>query len=289
MTTLKLREHRYRGSSVVWVSRGGRNYQLSGLSGSYEMALKYSASPLGWRDFIGTQCVGLAQPDQPERGGDEAPRLPFLPDATAAAQVYCFGYTHLAVNGVAVDRAKIDFYYKGPGRLLVCDGVPLRAAAGLVAGGIEVEYCAVYCVGREGDPVYLGFGLADDFSDVGLRKRYTNLAGLSKLQPTAVSSEIVLGEIPARSRVRARIERAGGLAWAREGMLGSETMAYSRRTLERLLFARPGVFEPGMMVYLLLGSCISSYRDGVVLESGDHIVIEDEATGLSLSNTFSVQ
>jgi hypothetical protein len=40
-------------------------------------------------------------------------------------------------------------------------------------------------------------------------------------------------------------------------------------------------------VYVLLGSCISSYRDGVVLESGDRIVMEDEASGLSLSNTFS--
>jgi hypothetical protein len=64
-------------------------------------------------------------------------------------------------------------------------------------------------------------------------------------------------------------------------------MRYSRRTLERILFGRPGVFEPGMVVYVLLGSCISSYRDGVVLESGDRIVMEDEASGLSLSNTFS--
>ncbi|MBU3064999.1 hypothetical protein KO481_26140 [Nocardia sp. NEAU-G5] len=218
---------------------------------------------------------------------DRASRPPFLPDATGTAQVYCFGYTHRTVNDAPIDRGRIDFYYKGPGGLLVCDGEQLWAADAMVAGGIEVEYCAIYTIDEDGIPVYRGYGLADDFSDVGLRRRYANLAGLSKLQPTAISAEIVPGDIPVHSRVRARIERGGAVVWSREGMLGSGAMLYSRRTLERLLFGRDGIFEPGMVVYLLLGSCISSYRDGVVLESGDRIVMADEASGLSLSNTFS--
>lgn len=249
------------------------------VTGTYELAVGYADSGLSWPEYLD----GLA-------GHEERPSppgtVPFLPEERSRAAVYSFGYTHAVVNETAVEKGRLDFYYKGTGDLLRTDGDPLSSPVPLTGGGIEVEYCAVYCVNKEGDPVYLGFTLANDFSDAGLRHARRNLANLSKLQPTSVAAEVVLDELPPSSEVSASISRDGTAVWERRGTLGRREMLYSPRVLERLLLRRRGLFEAGTVVYLLLGSCISSHKDGAELRDGDVITMRDTSTGLSLGNVF---
>jgi hypothetical protein len=215
-----------------------------------------------------------------------ADAVPFLPADSGLATVYSFGYTHCSVNGAPVRKGNLDFYYKGPGELLVTGGAGLVGSSVVLGGGIEVEYCAIYCVDDRGTPVYLGHTLANDFSDAGLRAAHRNLANLSKLHPSAVSAEVVLDDLPAARRVSASIERDGAVVWQREGVLGRDAMIYSRGLMERLLLGRPGVFRPGTIVYLLLGSCISSFKDGAVLQDGDLVTIREGGTGTLLQNRY---
>lgn len=249
------------------------------VAGSYELALGYADSGLSWPEYL----EGL--PGHEERPSSPG-TVPFLPDEHSRAAVYSFGYTHAVVNETAVEKGKLDFYYKGTGDLLRTDGDPLSSPVPLTAGGIEAEYCAIYCINKESEPVYLGFTLANDFSDAGLRHARRNLANLSKLQPTAVASEVVLEELPASSAVSASVSRGGAAVWRREGALGRREMLYSPRVLERLLLHRRGLFEAGTVVYLLLGSCISSHKDGAELREGDVISLRDTYSGLSLGNTL---
>ena len=246
-------------------------------AGSYELAVEYAASGLSWPEFLD------GRPEQPLPAG----QVPFLPADRSRAAVYSFGYTHSVVNGAKVEKGRLDFYYKGTGDLLRTDGDRLTSPVPLTSGGIEVEYCAAYCVNKQGEPVYLGFTLANDFSDAGLRHARRNLANLSKLQPTVVAAEAVLEELPPTSAVSASISRDGRVVWQRDGALGRREMLYSPRVLERLLLHRRGLFEAGTVVYLLLGSCISSHKDGAELRDGDVIAMRDTYSGLSLTTPFA--
>lgn len=255
-------------------------------NGSYDLAVQFANEGLTWTN----QLDRLATRTEEVDAGNSPPlrgTVPFLPAAPMLAAVYSFGYTHSEVNGIAVEKGKLDFYYKGPGSLLVTDGAVLVGTSLIFGGGIEVEYCAIYCVNDVGSAVYLGYALANDFSDTRLRAAHRNLANLSKLHPSVVSSEVVLDRLPATSRVDATVERAGTTIWQREGILGSDAMIYSQRLLERLLLQRRNLFAPGMIVYLLLGSCISSHKDGLEMRDGDAITIRDHGSGLSLSNTLA--
>ncbi|MFJ7098972.1 hypothetical protein ACIQWL_54375 [Streptomyces mirabilis] len=249
------------------------------VTGSYELALGYADSGLTWDQYLD----GCGSEVRPRAGRP----VPFLPEEPSRAAVYSFGYTHRAVNGAAVEKGRLDFYYKGTGDLLCTDGELLASPVPLTGGGIEAEFCAVYCVNKVGEPVYLGYTLANDFSDAGLRHARRNLANLSKLQPTAVAAEVVLGELPESSAVSASISRADRVVWQRDGALGRREMLYAPRVLERLLLRRRGLFAAGTVVYLLLGSCISSYKDGAELRDGDVVTLREEYSGMRLSTPVS--
>ncbi|MFE1852134.1 hypothetical protein [Streptomyces sp. NPDC059489] len=250
------------------------------ITGSYELALGYADSGLTWDRYLD----GHDGPQVRPRAGRS---VPFLPEDPSRAAVYSFGYTHRAVNGAAVQKGRLDFYYKGTGDLLCTDGERLASPVPLAGGGIEAEYCAVYCVDKEGEPAYLGYTLANDFSDAGLRHARRNLANLSKLQPTAVAAEVVLADLPESSAVSASISRGGTVVWQRDGALGRREMLYAPRVLERLLLHRRGLFAAGTVVYMLLGSCISSHKDGVELRDGDVVTLQEGHSGLNLTTPFS--
>jgi hypothetical protein len=249
------------------------------VTGPYELARGYAESGLTWEQYLDG------------RGSEARSRtgraVPFLPEEPFRAAVYSFGYTHRTVNGAAVEKGRLDFYYKGTGDLLCPDGEPLASPVPLTGRGIEAEFCAMYCVNKTGEPVYLGYTLANDFSDAGLRHARRNLANLSKLQPTALAAEAVLADLPQSSAVHASISRAGSVIWQRDGALGRREMLYAPRALERLLLHRRGLFAAGTVVYLLLGSCISSHKDGVELLDGDVVTLREEHSGLRLSTPVS--
>jgi hypothetical protein len=264
-----------------------------GTSPWYDLAVAFADSGQPWHRYADSgqpwhrYAAGPGSPGGETGGTGTAPRptgVPFLPPSPALSAVYSFGYSHVAVNGVRVEKGNLDFYYKGPGSLLVTEGQPLAGTSMVVGGGAEAEYCAIYCVNTRGEAVYLGHTLANDFSDAGLRSAHRNLANLSKLHPTAVCSDVVLADLPATSTVHASIEREGAAVWRRRGALGRQAMLYSRALMERLLLRRSGLFPPGMIVYLLLGSCVSSHKDGVELRDGDVITLRDSASGLELAN-----
>ncbi|MFI6053185.1 hypothetical protein ACIBCO_24270 [Streptomyces violascens] len=253
------------------------------LSGTYELAVAFANSGSTWTDFLAGQ---VGEHTEVPYEAQQLDGVPFLPTSPGMSAVYSFGYTHTSVNDIRVEKGNLDFYHKGPGELLITDGETLTGTSLVVGGGIEVEYCAIYCVNERGEAVYLGHTLANDFSDAGLRHAHRNLANLSKLHPSVLSLEVILEDLPPLSAVGATVERDGSLLWKRKGELGTQALLYSRRLMERLLFRRSGLFHPGAVVYLLLGSCISSHKDGVELRDGDLVTIRDSGSGLSLTNHF---
>ncbi|MFT9073657.1 hypothetical protein [Gluconobacter potus] len=211
--------------------------------------------------------------------------VPLAPLRQPDAFVCSFGYTFRYLNGVlAPEKASPDWYYKGHAGELVahnCSIVQPYFADGLT---IEAEHVAIYVIDRNGRPCYVGYSIANDVSDAKLRHEKPSLSALSKLSPTAVAPEIILGPVPKSIEVNVLVERKGERVWSRSGYLGTEHMCFPLTDLERLLFRYNNIITPGMVFFVLMGTTISSSKDWVELEHGDEISIESPADHLCLRN-----
>jgi hypothetical protein len=84
-----------------------------------------------------------------------------------------------------VEGVQPEWFYKGDGAGLVGPEAPLLSPAFAEDGGEEPEIAGVYLIGDDGEPLRLGYCLANEFSDhVTERGNYLWLAH-SKLRPAA--------------------------------------------------------------------------------------------------------
>jgi hypothetical protein len=177
-----------------------------------------------------------------------------------------------------------EWFYKGDGSQLVAPGDPLRAPAFALDAGEEPEIAGIYLVDRDGNPVRLGFALANEFSDhVTERTNYLWLAH-SKLRQAALGPELRLGALPPDVRGVSRILRDGAAVWEKGFATGEANMSHSLANLEHHHFKYAQFRRPGDVHVHFFGSATLSFGDGVEVRPGDMFEIEAEPFRLKLRN-----
>jgi hypothetical protein len=173
-----------------------------------------------------------------------------------------------------------EWFYKGDGSAIVASGSPLPVPAFALDGGEEPEIAGIYIIDDAGNPLRLGFCLANEFSDhVIERGNYLWLAH-SKLRSAALGAELLTGELPVDVRGTSRIWRNDELLWEKPFLTGEENMSHSIANLERHHFKYRLFRRPGDVHVHFFGTTTLSFSDGVKTVPGD--VFEITATGFSV-------
>ncbi|MCQ8783382.1 AraD1 family protein [Mangrovibrevibacter kandeliae] len=189
-----------------------------------------------------------------------------------------------ADGGVGVQP---EWFYKGDGTALVAPGAPLTSPGFAEDGGEEPEIAGIYVIDADGNPVRLGFALANEFSDhVTEKQNYLWLAH-SKLRPAAVGPELLVGPLPADVRGASRIKRGGDTVWEKPFLSGEANMSHHVANLEHHHFKYPQFRRPGDVHVHFFGTATLSFSDGFRTEPGDVFEIEAAPFTLKLSNPLA--
>ena len=109
--------------------------------------------------------------------------------------------------------AQPEWFYKGDGSTIVAPEGDLPSPAFALDGGEEPEIVGVYLIDDRGAPVRIGFALGNEFSDhVTERRNYLWLAH-SKLRPSSLGPELLIGDLPGDVQGLSRIRRGKEVIW----------------------------------------------------------------------------
>ncbi len=177
-----------------------------------------------------------------------------------------------------------EWFFRGNGAGLVASGQPLGVPDFALDGGEEPEVVGMYVIAEGGVPCRVGWALGNDFTDhVMERQNYLYLAH-SKLRPSAVGPELLLGELPPEISGTTRLLRKGKVIWEKPFVSGEANMSHSVANLEYHQFKYPMFRRPGDVHLHFLGTSTVSATDGVVTEPGDVFEISAPPFGRPLRN-----
>ena len=177
-----------------------------------------------------------------------------------------------------------EWFYKGDGSTLAAPGGDLLSPSFALDGGEEPEIVGVYLVAPDGTPVRVGFALGNEFSDhVTEKQNYLYLAH-SKLRPSSIGPELLVGDLPADVQGASRIWRGKEIAWQKPFISGEQNMSHAIANLEAHHFKYALFRRPGDVHVHFFGTATLSFSDGFKCEKGDVFEIEAEAFGLPLRN-----
>ncbi|MBF2717264.1 hypothetical protein [Agrobacterium vitis] len=212
---------------------------------------------------------------------------PGKPEDIRNCTVSAFGNTHKTINNSLSSQKDVDWFYKGNGTTVIGTDHPLISNLNSYGCGIEIEYAAVFMINAAGDPIYIGYTIANDFSDAEMRRRMPSLANLSKLAATSFGRFLFLAPIPTKTEIACTILRDGKPAWRVNGQLGSEAMKYSFSYLNELLFQNQSIKGDAYTIhYMLLGASISSNKAEFDMKHSDIILVHDEDNNVILRNEY---
>lgn len=200
--------------------------------------------------------------------------VPMRPSDDRHALVSAFGNTHNFVNGQRFSGKEIDWFFKGNASSLQTTGDRIKLPVYAYGGGFEIEYVLVLIVSPYGVPKIVGYAIANDFSDTAMRKRFPNLANLSKIFPTIISHKMILnGDIPEETHVSCIINHSDrSLSWQADGTLGRRAMRFSTAELYDMLYQNELIrLAPLSVHYLLLGAGISTSKSGYEIQHGSRV------------------
>ncbi len=177
-----------------------------------------------------------------------------------------------------------EWFFRGNGASLVGSGQPLAIPDFALDGGEEPEVVGLYVIADDGTPCRVGWSLGNDFTDHLMeRQNYLYLAH-SKLRPTALGPELLLGDLPAEVKGATRILRGERLLWEKPFLGGDANMSHAVANLEHHHFKYPMFRRPGDVHLHFLGTSSVSAADGVVIQPGDRIEISAPLFGRPLRN-----
>ncbi len=177
-----------------------------------------------------------------------------------------------------------EWFYKGQGESIIATGEPLTVPAFAEDGGEEPEIAGVYLIDPQGQPLRLGYVLANEFSDhVIERENYLWLAH-SKLRQAALGPELLLGALPDHISGVSRIRRDGEILFEQPFLSGEANMSHSLANLEYHHFKYAGFRRPGDVHVHFFGTATLSFSAGVRTQAGDVFEIEADAFTLPLVN-----
>ena len=180
-----------------------------------------------------------------------------------------------------------EWFYKGDGSHIVAPGAPLTSPAYALDGGEEPEIAGVYLIGPKGEPLRLGFCLANEFSDhVTERGNYLWLAH-SKLRQAALGPELLTGDLPHDVRGSSRIVRQGAVVWEKSFLSGEANMSHTIANLEHHHFKYDLFRRPGDVHVHFFGTATLSFSEGFRTQVGDVFDIESAPFRYPLRNTLA--
>ena len=180
-----------------------------------------------------------------------------------------------------------EWFYKGDGSLLSRPGAPLLSPSFAEDGGEEPEIAGIYLIAGDGVPFRLGFALGNEFSDHIMERRNYLFLAHSKLRPSAIGPELLVGELPQDVRGTSRIRRSGKVIWEKPFLSGEANMSHAIANLEAHHFKYDVFRKPGDIHVHLFGTATLSFADGVRTQAGDVFEIEAAEFGLPLANPLA--
>ncbi len=180
-----------------------------------------------------------------------------------------------------------EWFYKGDGSLLARPGAPLSSPSFADDGGEEPEIAGIYLIAGDGVPFRLGFALGNEFSDHVMERRNYLLLAHSKLRPSAIGPELLVGALPQDVRGTSRIRRKGEVIWEKPFLSGEANMSHAIANLEAHHFKYEVFRKPGDIHVHLFGTATLSFADGVRTQPGDVFEIEAAEFGLPLANPLA--
>jgi hypothetical protein len=176
------------------------------------------------------------------------------------------------------------WFSKGNGANLRAHGEALTIPSFAISGAEEAELAGVWVNNADGEPIRIGLTTGNEFADPGLVKSDQRMLSHSKLRTCSIGPELVLDGAFQDVGGLVRIERAGKRIWSREIATGESHVQFRLDEVEHHLFKYPAHRVPGDAHIHFLGGSASSFGDGVVMEHGDHVVIEWDGFGRPLRN-----
>jgi len=204
------------------------------------------------------------------------------PNHTACCLVSGCANAH-GLSGGAVPAAP-PWFTKGNGMHLRAHGEPLVIPSFAASGAEEAELAAIYLVGPDGVPRRVGLTPGNEFADPVAAEEDPRLLSRAKLCNCAIGPELALDAEFQDVAGSVAVERSGALLWSKEIRTGEKHTAFRLGQIEQHHFEFEPHRIPGDVHVHFLGGSISSFRDGVVLEEGDEIVIQWDGFGLPLRN-----
>jgi len=181
-----------------------------------------------------------------------------------------------------------EWFYKGNGHALVVPGGDLPSPCFALDAGEEPEVAGIYVIDQNGQPVRIGFAIANEFSDhVTERQNYLFLAH-SKLRHASIGPEILIGDLPKHIEGTSRILRNGKTIWEKPFLSGEANMSHTIDNLEHHHFKYEIFRQPGDVHVHMFGTATLSFADGVSTEDGDVFEIEAPQFGLPLRNRVAI-
>jgi len=184
--------------------------------------------------------------------------------------------------------ASPEWFYKGVGSIVRGHGQPLDVPNHGDDGGDEAEIAGCYVVGDDGAPYRVGLVQGNEFSDHLMEaKNYLYLAQ-SKLRSCSLGPELVIGADFSDVAGEARLERAGSVIWRGPLASGERWMCHSLANLEHHHFKHAEHQRAGDAHVHFFGADLFSFKDRIVLQDGDEMVVAFQGFGRPLRNSIRV-
>jgi hypothetical protein len=180
--------------------------------------------------------------------------------------------------------AQPEWFFRGNGATLIGSGQPLPVPEFALDAGEEPEVVGLYVIADDGTPCRVGWALGNELTDHALERENFLFLARSKLRPTAVGPELLLGPLPADVRGTSRILRGGKLLWERPFVTGEAHMTHAVASLEHHHFKYSMFRRPGDVHVHFLGTSTLSCHDGITAATGDVFEIDCPLFGRPLRN-----
>lgn len=181
-----------------------------------------------------------------------------------------------------------EWFYKGNGTALRGHNDALPVPAYADDGGEEPELAGIYYVSSAGEPVRVGFAIANEFSDhIMEKKNYLYLAP-SKLRSPAIGPELVIDQDFKNISGKVSVLRNGDSLWSRQIKTGEENMSHSLRNLEYHHFKYEQHRVPGVVHIHFFGADAFSFGESIALQNGDTMEISFQGFGRPLRNSVEM-
>lgn len=177
-----------------------------------------------------------------------------------------------------------EWFYKGTGANLRAHGDAIEVQPFCLGCGEEPEIAGLYVIGADYQPYRIGFTAGNEFSEHELEKKNYLYLAQSKLQPTAIGPEALIGDLPEAIDGDVSIYRGDVEVWKANIATGERNMTHSIVNLEHHHFKHPQNRRPLDAHIHFFGADAFSHGASIAICDQDEMRIEWSNMGRPLRN-----